>query len=75
MKKLIDILDSKNYRYEIANNTRLEIPFISQDCSIIVVNNQYKVYIFEKDTCNIINESRWYKYPSYTIKYIINNLY
>ena len=47
MKKMIDMLDSKNYYYEIANNTRLELPFIFQDCSIIVVNNQYKVYIFE----------------------------
>lgn len=75
MKKLIDMLDSKNYYYEIANNTRLELPFIFQDCSIIVANNQYKVYIFEKGTCNITNESRWYKYPSYVIKYIINNLY
>ncbi len=74
MKKLIDMLDSKNYYYEIANNSRVELPFIFQDCSIVVVNNQYKVYIFEKGTCNITNESKWYKYPSYAIKYIINNL-
>lgn len=74
MKKLIDMLDSKNYYYEFANDSRLELPFIFQDCSIIVVNNQYKVYIFEKGTSNITNESRWYKYPSYVIKYIINNL-
>ena len=74
MKKLMDMLDSKNYYYEIANNSRLELPFIFQDCSIVVVNNQYKVYIFEKGTCNITNESKWYRYPSYVIKYIINNL-
>ena len=58
MKKMIDMLDSKNYHYEIVNNSSIELPFISQDCSIIVVNNQYKVYIFEKGTCNIINESK-----------------
>ena len=73
MEKMINMLNEKNYYYEI-DNGRIEIPFIENDCSIITVNNQYKVYTFEKNTCNIISESKWYKRPIYVVKYIINNM-
>lgn len=73
MDKLIKVFEEKRYYYTIETNSRIEVPFEDCSCSIVTVNNHYKVYVFNKDN-DIIKESKWYKRAKYTVNYIINNV-
>ncbi len=49
--------------------TSLEVPFQNFTCFVTIVNNQYKVFVYDTDN-NVIDESKWYKRSIYVAKYV-----
>lgn len=58
-----------SYSPKTITESNLEVPFSEFVCFVVIVNNQYKVFTYNKNN-NIIDESKWYKRSKYIVNYI-----
>ncbi len=72
LNKMMELLKANGYRVNKANETMIELKFVSYEYVILVIRGQVKVYKYVNDS--IKKESKWYKRPSYAIKFMEDNL-